>query len=59
MLQLTVLHRKPIKAARTLLEEMTSNNYHWSSERASLKRSGGKYGVNAMDLLSSKVGSLT
>jgi len=25
---------KSIEAAKALLEEMTSNNYHWSSERA-------------------------
>jgi len=29
---------KSIKAAKTLLEEMASNNYHWSSERATPNR---------------------
>jgi len=37
------------------LEEMASNNYHWSSERAATKRTSGVYGVDAMDLLASKV----
>jgi len=40
---------------KALLDEMISNNYHWSSERASLKRSGDKYDVDAVDLLASKV----
>lgn len=30
---------KFIEAAKALLEEMTSNNYHWSSERATSKAS--------------------
>jgi len=50
---------KSIEAARALLEEMPSNNYHWTSERATLKRTSGVYGVDAVDLLSSKVDSLT
>jgi len=37
---------------------MTSNNYHWSSERAIPKRTGGVYGVDAMDLLASEVDAL-
>ena len=28
---------KSIKGAKALLKEMTSNNYHWSNERATLK----------------------
>jgi len=49
---------KSIEAARALLEEMASNNYHWSSERATLKRSGGKYNIDAMTLLASRVDAL-
>ena len=30
--------RKPIEAAYALLEDIASNNYHWSSERASMKK---------------------
>jgi len=46
---------KSIEVAKTLLEEMASNNYHRSSERATPRRSGGKYDVDAMTLLSSRV----
>jgi len=46
---------KSIKAANALLEEMTSNNYHWSSKRAAPKRANGIYGIDAVDLLASKV----
>jgi len=49
---------KSIKAARALLEEMTSNNYHWSSKRVISKRTSRVYGVNAVDLLASKVDAL-
>jgi len=41
-----------------LLEEMTSNSYHWSSKRATPKRTSGIYGVDAVDLLTSKVDAL-
>ena len=44
-----------IEAARTLLEEIASNNYHWSTKRVNLKKSGGMYEVDAMNLLASKV----
>jgi len=37
---------------------MTSNNYHWASERATPKRSGGKHEVDAMTLLASRVDAL-
>jgi len=33
---------KSIDAAKALLEEMASNNYHWSSDRAALQRGGSK-----------------
>jgi len=49
---------KSVEAANALLEDMASNNYHWSSERATLKRTCGIYGVNAVDLLASKVNAL-
>ena len=42
---------KSIEAAKALLEEMASNNYHWSSERTAPKRSSGIYGVDAVELL--------
>jgi len=37
---------------------MTSNNYHWSSERATPKRASGVYEVDAVDMLASKVDAL-
>ena len=49
---------KSIEAAKALLEEMASNNYHWSYERAAPKRASGIYGIDAVDLLSSKVDAL-
>jgi len=49
---------KSIEAAKALLEETASNNYHWSNERATPKRASGVYGVNSVDLLASKVDSL-
>jgi len=49
---------KSIKATKALLEEMVSNNYHWSSERATPKRTSGVYGVDAVDMLASKVDAL-
>jgi len=49
---------KFIDAAKALLEEMTSNNYHWLSERATSRRSGSKYDVDAVTLLSNRVDAL-
>jgi len=49
---------KSIEAMRTLLDEMVSNNYHQSSERANLKRTGEVYGADVVDLLASKVDAL-
>jgi len=37
---------------------MTFNNYHWSSERTTPKWGGGKYDVNDVNLLASKVVAL-
>jgi len=53
-----MLMGKSIEAAKALLEEMASNNYHWSSERATPKRASGVYAVDAVDLLASKVDAL-
>ena len=52
------LIRKLIEVARALLEEMASNNYYWSSERTTSKRTSGVYGVDAVDPLASKVDAL-
>jgi len=49
---------KSIEAAKALLEEMFSNNYHWSSERATPWRGGGRYEVDAVMLLASRVDAL-
>ena len=49
---------KSIAAAKALLEEMATNNYHWSSERTGPKRASGIYGVNAVNMLASKVDAL-
>jgi len=49
---------KSIEATTALLEEIASNNYHWSSERAAPKRTSGVYGVDAVDLLARKVDAL-
>ena len=50
--------RKSIDATKALLEEMTSNNYYWSSETVISKRGNDKYEVDAMTLLASKVDAL-
>jgi len=49
---------KSIEAAKVLLEEMASDNYHWSSESATPRSSGGKYDVDAVTLLASRVDAL-
>ena len=49
---------KSIGAAKTLLEEMASNNYHWSSKRAAPKRTSGIYWIDVVDMLASKVDAL-
>jgi len=49
---------KSIEVAKALLEDMASNNYHWSSERASPKRDGGRHEVDAVTLLASRVDAL-
>ena len=49
---------KSIDAVKSLLKEIVSNNYHWSSERVTPKRSGGKYDVNVVTLLASRLDAL-
>ena len=49
---------KSIEAAKALLQEMAFNNYHWSSEWETPKRASGIYGIDAVDLLASKVDAL-
>ena len=49
---------KSIEAMRALVEEMTSNNYHWFDERATPKRATGVYGFDAVNLLASNVDAL-
>jgi len=49
---------KLIEAAKALLEEMASNNYHWTSDRATPQRGGGKYSVDGIAILASRVDAL-
>jgi len=49
---------KSIEAVKALLEDMAANNYHWSNERANPYRSIGKYEVDVVMLLASKVDAL-
>jgi len=49
---------KSIEAAKVLLEKMASNNYHWSSEGATPGQKTGKYDVDAVTLLASRVDAL-
>ena len=49
---------KSIEEVKALLEEMASNNYHWSSDRATPQRGSGKYFVDAVTLLASRVDAL-
>ena len=46
---------KSIEAVRALLEEMASNTYYRSSERATPRRAGGKHDVDAITLLANRV----
>jgi len=47
-----------IEAAKALLEEMASNNYHFLSERATPSCRSGKYDVDVLTLLASQVNAL-
>ena len=53
------LMEKLIEVAKTLLEDMASNNYHWLSERATMKRNIRKYYIDTVDMLAIKVDALT
>ena len=46
---------KSSKYVKALLKDMIANNYHWSNERATPKRSSGKYEVDAVTLLAGRV----
>jgi len=50
--------RKSIEAAKALLEEMASNNYHWTSDRSTWQRGRGKYFVVVVTPLASRVDAL-
>jgi len=49
---------KSIEAAKVLLEEMAYNNYHWATDRATMQRRGGKYVVDAVTFLASRMNAL-
>ena len=49
---------KPINATKALLEKVASNNYHWSSKRATKRRNSGKYNIDVVTFLASKVDAL-
>jgi len=49
---------KSIKVDKALLEDMAANNYHWSNERAPLRKGGDKYDINAVDMLANTVDAL-
>ena len=44
-----------IDAAKDLLEEMASTNYHWSNEGATSNRGNGKYEVDVATFLDNRV----
>ena len=48
------LMEKSIDIAKALLEDRASNNYHWSSERATLKITSNKCEVEDVTLLASR-----
>jgi len=45
--------------AYNLVEEMTLNNFQWSTERGQPARIGGKLEVDVLTLLSAKVDAMT
>jgi len=49
---------KSIDIVKALLANKASNNYHWLSDRPTPKRSSGKYNVDVVMLLASKVDAL-
>jgi len=48
---------KPINEAKQLFEDMTSNNYHWGSERSQPKRRE-RHEIDVFTMLASKVNAL-
>ena len=54
----SALMGESIEVARALLEDMATNNYHWSNERAPLRKGGDKYDINAVDMLANTVDAL-
>jgi len=50
---------KTKEEAYNFIEEMTLNNYQWSSEHGQCKRVGGKFDVDALTLLTVKMDSMT
>lgn len=51
------LMNKGIEEAYSLIEDMAQNHYQWSSERSPQKK-GGRYDVDALDHIASKVDAL-
>ena len=49
---------KLINKAKALLQDITSNNYHWASERGQPKQGGG-HEIGAFAMLVSKVDALS
>jgi len=45
--------------AYSLIEEMALNNFQWSSKRTQPKRVGGKFEIDTLTLLSTKVDAMT
>ena len=50
---------KTEEEAYNLIEEMALNNYQWSSERGQPKSVGGKFDINALTLLPTKMDVMT
>jgi len=54
----TLMNKMEGKACN-LIEEMTLNNFQWSTERGQPKQVGGKLEVDVLTLLSTKVDAMT
>ena len=53
------LMSKTEELAYNLIEEMALNNYQLSNERGQPKRVGGKYDIDALTLLTTKMDAMT
>ncbi|XP_048494419.1 uncharacterized protein LOC104887343 [Beta vulgaris subsp. vulgaris] len=53
-----VIMGKTTEVANRLLEEMASNNYHWSNNRGKPKNAAGMYEVEGINMLNAKVDNL-